>query len=125
MDMWDVFQQGQINSASITAENAADTANRTSEKLHNEVRRLDDKIEGLALVCEALWELLREHSNLTDADVRAKMHEIDIRDGRADGRMTGRPYDCPACHRPVHTTHRHCIWCKTELNAGSITKSAL
>jgi hypothetical protein len=124
MDMWDVFQQSQISSASVTADNAADKANRTSEKLHHEIRRLDSKIEGLALVCEALWELLREHSNLTDADVRTKMHEIDIRDGRADGRMTGQPYDCPTCNRPVHTTHSRCIWCNTELNTTSVAKTA-
>lgn len=121
MDMWDVFQQRQINAADTAAQNARETADRVGDKLHREIQRLDGKIEGLALVCEALWELLRENTQLTNADIRNKIHEIDIRDGRADGRITGQPYDCRSCHRPVHTNHSRCIWCGVELVDGPVS----
>ena len=121
MDFWDAFQQqGQIQSASIAAEAARDTALNAYEKVQREAHRLEAKIDGLALVSQALWELVRERTQLSDDDIRAKIAEIDARDGRIDGRITGMPGTCTKCHRPAHSRQATCMYCGTAIERHHI-----
>ena len=82
------LQQREIADAREAAEFAQEKAGRNAERFHDEVRRLETKINQLALFSQALWELLREKTNLTEVDIEAKMTEIDSRDGRRDGKIT-------------------------------------
>ncbi|QJR13556.1 hypothetical protein [Usitatibacter palustris] len=115
-DLWDVFQQGQIEAASAAAGSARDTALNAHEKVQREVHRLEAKIDGLALVSQALWELVRQHTSLTDADIQAKVAEIDARDGRIDGRLTGKVGVCVACNRPTHSRQSACMYCGAPID---------
>jgi hypothetical protein len=116
VDIWDVFQQGQIEAASSAAGAARDTALNAHEKVQREVHRLESKIDGLALVSQALWELVREHTSLTDADIRAKIGEIDARDGRVDGRISGMASACAKCNRPIHSRQSACMYCGATID---------
>ena len=115
MDLWDVYQQGQINAAAATADMAQNVALNAEERAKRESARLEAKIDALALVSQALWELVRERTNLTDDDIRAKIVEIDGRDGRVDGRLLGTPTKCPNCGRDAHTRQAACMYCGTSL----------
>lgn len=115
-DLWDLVQQGQISQANLTAEFAKDQSSSNSERIHKEVLRLEAKIDSLAIISQALWEVLREKTDLTEKDIEAKIAEIDSRDGRQDGKMTGKPVLCPACNRPAHSRLRTCPYCGTALN---------
>ena len=53
-DLWDVFQHGKIAAASGAAEDAKRDARHADTRLHAEVLRLESKIDGLALICQAL-----------------------------------------------------------------------
>lgn len=119
-DFWDAFQQGQINSISSTADAAKRDVAHTAGRLQGEVVRLEAKIDKLALVSQALWELIRENTKLSDGDIERKIEEIDIRDGRKDGRMSGKPASCPKCNRPAHTRNRVCPFCGTALNRENV-----
>ena len=116
IDLWDVYQQGQIDAASANADAARDTAISAEERARREVARLEAKVDGLALVSQALWELVRERTSLTDADIRAKVSEIDERDGRVDGRLLGTPSNCEGCGRTVHTRQAACMYCGTAVH---------
>jgi hypothetical protein len=115
VDLWDVFQQGQIEAASASANLAQTTALNAEDRVKCEIGRLEAKIDGLALVSQALWELVRERTNLTDHDIRAKVAEIDARDGRADGRLLGVPTECKRCGRSAHTRQTTCMYCGTGI----------
>jgi hypothetical protein len=117
-DLWDVFQQAQIHKASSEAEAARRDARHADTRLHAEVLRLEARIDGLALICQALWEVLREKTQLRELDIEAKIREIDLRDGRKDGRMTGTPTTCAHCHRPTHTRQRVCMYCGKPIGRG-------
>jgi hypothetical protein len=119
-DMWDIYQQAQIEGASRDAEFARRDAEHTAARLHVEVLRLESKLDGLALICQALWELVREKTTLGDADIEAKIKEIDLRDGRKDGRIAGRPTKCANCNRPTHTRQRVCMYCGMPIGQGHI-----
>ena len=44
-----------------------------------------------------MWELLREHSELSENDIENKILEIDNRDGRIDGKIATQTKTCQAC----------------------------
>jgi ribosomal protein L32 len=123
-DLWDLFQQGQIASARDTAEFAKRDAAQNADRLHKEVLRLDAKIDRLAIISQALWELVRDKTGVTEKDIEARIAEIDARDGRKDGKITGRPTTCPKCDRPAHTRHRVCPYCGAALDKGHIVEKS-
>jgi len=120
VDLWDVFQQGQIEAARSAAGSARDTALNAQEKVQREIHRLEAKVDGLALLSQALWELVREHTKLTDADIGAKVSEIDARDGRIDGRFTGPPGTCAKCNRPIHSRQAACMYCGDPIERSHV-----
>ncbi len=75
------------------------------------VREVEHQIERLMLLNQSLWELLREKLNISDADLQAKIQEVDMRDGVADGKMTTTALKCPTCGRTSSSKHWKCLYC--------------
>lgn len=121
-DLWDIVQQIQINEANRTAGYAKDSSRSNSDRIHHEAQRLEAKIDTLAIISQAMWEMIREKTDLTEKDIEAKIAEIDIRDGRRDGKITGKPTQCPACDRPTHTRLKACPYCGTALKKTHIVE---
>ncbi len=71
----------------------------------------NERVDQLLLVCAAMWELIREKTNLIESDLIAKVAEIDARDGTVDGKITPVSQPCPQCQRIVFPKHRHCLYC--------------
>ncbi len=76
-----------------------------------QVQRLEMNLAKTMMICEALWELLREKTGLTQEDLYKKLYEIDMRDGVLDGQNQAKVRDCPSCHRPVSGRHGACLYC--------------
>ena len=123
--LWNAYQQGQIGSATADAEFAKHDGERTAARLQSETMRLESKIVALALICQALWEIVREKTNLTEKDIEDKMREIDLRDGRRDARITGHPTECPRCHRPAHTRQKICMYCAAPITVGHLVEKPM
>lgn len=69
-------------------------------------------IERLLMITEALWGILKEQHGYTDAELFRRVMAIDLRDGRADGRVAPTPArECPHCHRPMTKGRPVCIFC--------------
>lgn len=75
------------------------------------IRELDLEIQRLKLLNQALWELLRDRLNLKDADLEKVVHDVDMRDGVEDGRMTNTALKCPTCGRVSSSKHWKCLYC--------------
>ena len=88
---------------------------RTSESLaleaREDIKELRHQVERLTLLNQAMWELIREKARLTDADLEQMAHEIDLRDGQADGKMGASAVACPTCHRVSNAKHYKCLYC--------------
>ncbi len=111
IDPFHLFSTGIQNDGNSLGSDPATVLDRLSA----EIRRLERRADQSALVCQALWELLRENTSLTDSDFVRRIHEIDLRDGVADGRMTPMPVECPACHRQSTSKREECLYCGTQL----------
>jgi len=118
--MWEIYQTSAIGSAQRAAGNASSEARRaarTAEESKGRLADLTSRCDKLALSCQALWELLRERLDLTEQELLDRVQEIDLRDGKADGRMATHVAECPACQRPVNSRRKTCLYCGEPMNA--------
>ena len=107
----DLYQQGRIQEAQSSADQASAKAEAVHERLSSQERR----IERLALHCQAMWEMLRERAQFTDEEFVNKVLEVDLRDGRTDGRMGVQIADCPNCKQKTNSRRATCVICGVEL----------
>lgn len=112
---WDINQQQRINEAHTAISRGAANLENTQQSL-DELRA---GIDRLILVNRALWELVSEKIGLTEADLRARVDAIDLRDGVADGRMGREVVLCQYCHRPNGKARKLCLYCGKILDSGS------
>lgn len=105
--IWDLYQQQQINSTERTAGDAKSKADRHA----NDIDNLQRHVERLSLASQAMWELIKDRTALSEAELERKILEIDARDGRIDGKMGTAPINCPACGRTTSSTRDTCVMC--------------
>ena len=75
------------------------------------LKELRQQVGRLRLTNQALWELLRDRLSLSDEDLVNKIHEVDVRDGHADGQLTEGGLRCPNCGRVSNAKHGKCLYC--------------
>jgi len=102
-----MYQQRQIGEVGGKASRAASSA----DKAHARLVQLEDKLDSLALTCQALWELVRESTELSDEMITAKVMEIDLRDGVKDNAMGTTGRRCAGCDRAIGKRHIKCMYC--------------
>ena len=113
--LWDLHQERRIGDAMSSANDAANKATQFQER----VRLLEDRLDRTSLLNMAMWSLIRETTGLTDEHLAARVQEIDLQDGVADGRVTRSPATCPQCGRNFSARHRKCLYCGHENNQQS------
>jgi hypothetical protein len=108
--LWDLVQHYQIGQLEAKLDRLEDAASR--ETIARDAnKQLAEKVERLALITRALFELLQESTGISEERLRAKISEIDLRDGQADGRMTPRPKKCPKCDAMMSPQFGRCLFC--------------
>ena len=102
----------QVNAAALSAQEAASEARSTVRDLEAQVNYLKSDVDRLMMITEGLWTLLKRANNFTDQELRDLVNEIDLRDGKLDGRCKPAGiYVCPACSRPVSIRMNTCMYC--------------
>jgi len=100
---WDAFQHLEIaqnRRKSGDAQIDAKTALRS-------INELEEKVDRLSLLCHALFEELERATGFSETQLKEKMTQIDLRDGREDGKYDPvQGADCPDCGRQVKKTRR-------------------
>lgn len=109
--LWEGYQQSQIASASNKAERAMSKADRYAD----DIREIRQQAERLSLACQAMWELVRERTGLSEDELERKILEIDARDGRIDGKIGTQSLTCHACGKPTNSKREFCVMCGAPL----------
>lgn len=86
-----------------------------TQSVKSELDEVKRRVARLALLNQALWELLRDKMGISDADLEQKATEIDLRDGVQDGAITAVPVKCPACGRTSSSKNQRCMYCGQAL----------
>jgi hypothetical protein len=108
--LWDLIQHYQIGQLDAKLDRLQGAS--SEESIAREANKhLVDRVEGLALVTQALFELLQETTGVSEEKLRAKVTEIDLRDGQADGRMTRKAKKCPKCDAMMSPRFGRCLFC--------------
>ncbi|HEX5009986.1 MAG TPA: hypothetical protein VFY71_06260 [Planctomycetota bacterium] len=92
-------------------------AERGAERATQDIESLQAELQRLTLACAALWSLVKEHGH-TDEELLARMQELDLRDGKLDGRITADAVTCAGCGRKTKAGRRTCLYCGKDLPAG-------
>ncbi len=94
------------------ASSAAQQAQSDAREARNEVEYIKHDIERLLMITEALWMILKRQHGYQDNELTKLIAEIDLRDGRLDGRVAkDEPRHCPYCDRPMSPRRSLCIFC--------------
>lgn len=112
MSAYGVFWALALQEQAREAERKARAAEKRTQRVEDELRARCDR---LALVCETMWTLMRDRLNLTEADLIDRLHDIDLADGKLDGKVRRPPTSCPKCARRVSQRFAHCMYCGAEL----------
>jgi hypothetical protein len=109
--MWDIFQEIQLNDLR-SQQHSTDISQRRTDGDVNELAR---QVRKIALVNQALYELLKERTGISDEELRRKIDEIDKRDGALDGKLTPKPVVCPKCGHVVTAGALSCQSCGAKV----------
>lgn len=85
---------------------------------------LQRRVDFLTIASQALWELVRERLEMTDEQILERIQEVDLRDGKADGKISKTVLSCPQCLRNNQSGQDHCIYCGTPLPPAQLFEKA-
>lgn len=89
-------------------------ATAASRRAPSQVSELQDEVERLLLISEALWSILREKHGLDELALVERITELDLRDGKLDNRNApAPPVPCPHCRRILAKRRPLCLYCGT------------
>ena len=81
--LWEWLQQEQIGDAQ-----ARTSATRFDAKAaFDEIKQLQQRVDRLSLLCQAMFEEMEKSAGFSEARLKERMLEIDLRDGKRDGRL--------------------------------------
>ncbi len=105
--IWDLLQQLQINKNEYESVKAS----MDSASAHARLDHIDRRLDAMSLAMMAIWELLAREQGLTQKQLEQKIEEIDMRDGKLDGKVTATGMSCPDCGHRINPRREHCFWC--------------
>lgn len=108
------FSRGIDSGARLKASAAAHKAGAAE----SEVFELRNEVERLLMITEALWTFLKQQHGYSDEDLIKQIAEIDIRDGKLDGKVAPHMEQtplCPKCQRPIGRKRPNCLYCGAAL----------
>ncbi len=109
--VWNAYQQQQIHRLTKTSDAVKDAVAQDQASLQVSVRAMEKKLDSLALICRAMFELLEEKTGVSEQELIRKITEVDLRDGAADGKMTAKAKPCPSCDSMMSPKFNRCLFC--------------
>ena len=105
------FFWGAHVGTSFVAESTAAEAKGDARDAKRNTAEVDAKLERALLACEAMWTLLRDKLGMTDVDLLKRINEIDLSDGKLDGKVRRSAVSCPSCNRTIARRFPKCMYC--------------
>lgn len=109
--LWNIRQQQQIGG--VTAKTAVVAADARVQE--TALADLSSRFERLALVTQALAEFLFERTQVTEPDLLAKIHAIEMRHGPRGGSTAVARRSCSSCGHEIAGHRTVCLYCGAAL----------
>ena len=108
--MMSVFWGTGTGLSYVAAADAAE-AKRETSGVRRSVDELQAKLDRTLLACEALWTLVRDKLGVTDVELLDRINQIDLSDGKLDGKVRKTAVSCPSCGRTLARRFPKCVYC--------------
>jgi hypothetical protein len=112
---WNMHQDARIQSAEM----AAHQSESRTRSVKDDIIGLEERLDRLLLVTQALWSLLRKRTKLTEDDLMNEVTELDLQDGKLDGKVTKPIVRCPKCDSAICHKFNRCLFCGEPYKGGS------
>lgn len=106
-----MYLLGRYGGASSSAFSAASAAESKAGSASQKVDDLAARCDQLVMVCEAMWTILRDKLGVTDEELVTRVNDIDLSDGKLDGKVRKTAVSCPKCGRTIARRFQKCIYC--------------
>ena len=106
--LFEIYQNAKISQSSDLARSARDA----SQDAQYRVIELEQKTEMLLMLNEALWEIIKKSHKLNDEYLIELIREIDLKDGKLDGKVAkSGPRVCAQCGKTIQKKRLTCMYC--------------
>ena len=95
----------------IGGDTSAADASRSAGAARRDAREVEDRLDRALLACEAMWSILRDKLGVTDLELIERINDIDLSDGRLDGKVRKTAVACPKCNRTISQRFPKCMYC--------------
>jgi uncharacterized protein with PIN domain len=112
MDHWLLYNEFGDHRKRISR--AARRSARRDREISRRVDDLEQQLDRLSLVTQSLWELVKRDRGLDDEALATMVKEIDLSDGKIDGKAPQTVSVCTACERIMSPDHERCLYCGAE-----------
>ncbi|MHC4930861.1 MAG: hypothetical protein ACYTGV_01545 [Planctomycetota bacterium] len=86
-----------------------------AQQAKSAVHQLEARLDRALLTTEALWTIVRDRVGVTEAELAERIVDLDLTDGRLDGRIRRPALECPACSRRTPRRLSRCMYCGVEV----------
>lgn len=114
MALWNIYQELEIRQQRADARMSDELHGSRLERTRQDVDDLEDRLEKLLIITEAVWELLVDRTGMTEEHLLAKVREIDGRSGAVDGRRAVVIRRCSQCGAAIEKGRATCLFCGHE-----------
>jgi hypothetical protein len=97
----------------VQSARVASSASVRSGASVNDIEDLNDRVDRLILVVDAMWSLLEE-GGFSDVQLRRRIAEIDRQDGKEDGKRRDLAATCTSCGSKVPVGRATCQFCGAD-----------
>lgn len=107
---------GSFHGAGVRAVHSdAQAARRSATDARIKTDELEARCERALLVCEALWTIMRDKLGVSEEELVNRVNEIDLSDGKLDGKVRRAAVQCNKCGKNVARRFQKCIYCGTPI----------
>ena len=100
-------------------ERAADAVTKAHEA-QQQTEELRSQVDRLQMICEGMWTIIKTHTAATDEDLARLVEQIDLRDGKINGKTASIPQNCSSCGRVVSVRTLVCLYCGKQNSKSSV-----
>ena len=111
--LWELRQNRKIRGA----ESAATQGATQAAMVETHITPGEPRTAKLATVCQALWSLLMEQTDLKDEDLLKRVSQLEAQTSQAPGEVAKAP-PCPKCNRPMPKNGR-CLYCGATIEPST------
>lgn len=111
---------GSFDVQALQAKNRADEAFAKARGAVDELSDLRAQVDRLQMICEAMWSIIKDRLGAGEEELLRLIEEIDLRDGRRDGRAAPKPVNCAMCGRAVSVRTMVCLYCGAKNEKSTV-----